>query len=63
MNDSSLPRSYITRCNNLLKTIEIDADKVLETIRSHDCNEAHGWNDLSVSMVKFFTRVLFDLFA
>ena len=52
MNDSVLPRSYITRCNNLLETIEIDADKVLRIIRSLDCNKAHGWDDMSVSMVK-----------
>ena len=52
MNDSILPRSYITRCNNLLETIEIDADKVLKIIRSLDCNKAHGWDDMSVSMDK-----------
>ena len=27
MNDSALPRSSITRCNNFLETIEIDADR------------------------------------
>ena len=52
MNDSVLPRSYITRCNNLLETIEIDPDKVLRIIRSLDCNKAHAWDDMSVSMVK-----------
>ena len=52
MNDSALPRSYCTRCNNLFETIEIDADKVLKIIRSLDCNKAHGWDDMSVSMVK-----------
>ena len=52
MNDSILPRSNITRCNNLLETTEIDADNVLKIIRSLDCNKAHGWDDVSVSMVK-----------
>ena len=52
MNDSALPRSSITRCNNLLETIEIDANKVLKIIRSLDCNKAHDWDDMSVSMVK-----------
>ena len=52
MNDSVLPRSYITRRNNLLETIKIDADKVLKIIRSLDCNKAHSWDDMSVSMVK-----------
>ena len=53
----------MTRCNNLLETIEIDANKVLKIIRSLDCNKAHGWDDMSVSMLKFVTQVLFDLFA
>ena len=52
MNDSVLPRSYITRCNNPLETNEIDAEKVLKRIQSFDCNKAHGWDDMSVSMVK-----------
>ena len=63
MNDSVLPRSYITQCINLLETIEIDANKVLTIIRSLDCNKAHGWDNMSVSKVKFVTRVLFNLFA
>ena len=63
MNNSILPRSYMTRCNNLLETIEIDANKVLKIIRSLDCNKAHGWDDMPVSMLKFVTQVLFDLFA
>ena len=52
MNDSALPKSYITQCNNPLETNEIDADKVLKRIRSLDCNKAHGWHDMSVSIVK-----------
>ena len=52
MNDSALPRSYITWCNNLLETIEIDVDKVLKIIRSLDRSKAHGWDDMSVSVVK-----------
>ena len=52
MNDSLLPRSYITRCNNFLETTEIDADKILKIIRSLDCNKTHGWDDMSVSTVK-----------
>ena len=46
------PDLIITRCDNLLETIEIDADKVLKIIRSLDCNEAQGWGNMSVSMVK-----------
>ena len=52
VNDSTLPRSYIPLCNNLLETIEIDADKVLKIIRSLDCNKPHGWDNMLVSMVK-----------
>ena len=43
---------FITRCNNLLETTEINADKVFKIIWSLDCNKAHSWNDMSVSMVK-----------
>ena len=50
MNDSALPRS--SQCSNLLETAEIDANEVLKTIRSLDFNKAHGWDDISVSMVK-----------
>ena len=35
-----------------METIDINGDNVLKIIRSLDCNKAHGWDDLSVSMLK-----------
>ena len=40
------------RCNNHLENINIDADNVLKIIQSLDCNKAHGWDNLSISMAK-----------
>ena len=51
LNDSVLPNPF-PRCNHHLENISIDADKVLKIIRSLDCNKAHGWDNLSISMVK-----------
>ena len=52
INESVLPGRCVTRCNKLLETIDINGDNVLKIIRSLDCNKAHGWDDLSVSMLK-----------
>ena len=52
INESVLPGRCVTRCNKLLETIDINGDSVLKIIRSLDCNKAHGWDDLSVSMLK-----------
>ena len=51
VNESVLP-NFISRCNLSLANIDIDPDKVLEIIRSLDCNKAHGWDNLSVAMIK-----------
>ena len=52
INESVLPGCCVSRCNKLLEAIDINGDKVLKIIRSLDCNKAHGWDDLSVSMLK-----------
>ena len=52
INESVYPGRCVTRCNKLLETIDINGDNVLKIIRSLDCNKAHGWDDLSVSMLK-----------
>ena len=35
-----------------LETVDIDSAKVLQIIRSLDCNKAHGWDDISIAMLK-----------
>ena len=51
LNDSVLPNPF-PRCNHHLENINIDAGIVLKIIQSLDCNKAHGWDNLSISMVK-----------
>ena len=51
LNDSVLPNPF-PRCNHHLENINLAADKVLKIIRSLDCNKDHGWDKLSISMVK-----------
>ena len=51
VNDSVLP-NFISRCNLILANIDIDPDKVLKIMRSLDCNIAHGWDNLSIAMIK-----------
>ena len=51
VNDSVRP-NFISRCNFSLANIDIDPDKVLEIICSPDCNKAHGWDNLSIAMIK-----------
>ena len=50
-NNSVLPRSFF-RYNTVLENIEIDPSKVLKIVRSLDSNKAHGWDSLSISMIK-----------
>ena len=51
VNDSVLP-NFISRCNLSLANIDVDPDKVLKIICSLDCNKAHGWDSLSIAMIK-----------
>ena len=50
-NDNVLPR-FTSRCNRVLENFEIDPSKVLKIIRSLDSNKAHGWDSLSIRMIK-----------
>ena len=51
VNHSVLP-NFISKCNLPSANIDIDPDKVLKIIRSLDCNKAHGWDNLSIAMIK-----------
>ena len=50
-NNSALPR-FISRCNTVLENIESNPSKVFKIVRSLDSNKAHGWDSLSMSMIK-----------
>ena len=48
INDSVLP-NLVSRCDSLLSHVEITGEKM---IRSLDHKKAHGWDDLSINMIK-----------
>ena len=50
-NDSVLPNPG-SRCNSSLSSVEITGEKVLSIIRSLDHKKAHGWDDISINMIK-----------
>ena len=61
-NDSALSR-FISRCNTVLKNIEIDPSKVLEIVHSLDSSKAHGWDSLSISVIKIcYAEIVMPLF-
>ena len=49
-NSSQLP-AFITK-TSILETISIDSAKILSLILGLNNNKAHGWDDLSISMIK-----------
>ena len=49
---NSVLADLLSKCNDRLDDIEIDPAKVLTIIRSSDQNKAHGWDNLSISMIK-----------
>ena len=51
INDSVLP-NFASRCDSLLSNVEITGEKILHIIRSLDPKKAHGWDDLSINMIK-----------
>ena len=48
---STLP-NFLPRCNKMLENIAVDRDKVLKLIRKLNTNKAHGFDDISASMIK-----------
>ena len=50
-NDSVLPIP-VSRCNSSLSSVEITGEKFLSIIRSLDLKKAHGWDDISINMIK-----------
>ena len=65
INDSVLP-NFASRCDSLLSSVEITGEKILHIIRSLDPKKAHGWDDLSINMIKLCDRncqaVVFDIY-
>ena len=49
--DVELPTLF-PRTSLILEDIEVSPRKILELIRNLDSNKAHGYDDLSISMLK-----------
>ena len=49
--DSVLPNP-VSRCNSSLSSVEITGEKISSIIRSLDPKKAHGWDDISINMIK-----------
>ena len=52
INNSSQLTAFISKTSGILETICIDSAKILSLIHSLNTNKAHGWDDLSISMIK-----------
>ena len=50
-NSSQLP-AFISKTPSILETISVNSAKTLSLIRSLNTTKAHGWDDLSISMIK-----------
>ena len=56
-NSSQLP-VFITKTSSVLETNSIDSAKILGLIRSLNTNKAHGWDDLSISIIKICDHLI-----
>ena len=50
-NDSDLPNP-VSRCNSSLPSVEITCETMFSIIHSLDSKKAHGWDDISINMIK-----------
>ena len=50
-NESVLP-NFVSRCHSSLSDVKIIGEKILKIIRSLDPEKAHGWDDISINMIK-----------
>ena len=56
-NDSVLP-NFVSRCHSSLSNVEITGEKILKIIRSLDPKKAHGWDNISINMIKLCDVVI-----
>ena len=62
---SELPADYLLT-HHRLESVNLDPAKILSIIRAFDVNKSHGWDDVSVRMVKIcdesLVKSLFNIF-
>ena len=52
INNASVLPNFVSRCHSSLSNVKISGEKILKIIRSLDPKQAHGWDDLSMNMIK-----------
>ena len=55
--DSELPADYLLT-HHRLEPVNLDPAKTISIIRAFDVSKAHGWDDMSVRMVKIYNESL-----
>ena len=45
-------KNFVSRCDSSLSNVKITGEKILKIIPSLDPNKAHGWDDLSINIIK-----------
>ena len=55
--DSVLP-IFVSRCHSSLSNVEITGETILKIIRSLDPKKAHGWDNISINMIKLCDVVI-----
>ena len=62
---SELPAKYLLT-HHRLESVNLDPAKIISVIRTFDVSKAHGWDNVSVPMVKIcdesLVKPLFDIF-
>ena len=51
-NTSTLPHFFSYRTANRLNSITIDHDSIVKIIRNLNTSKAHGWDGISIKMIK-----------
>ena len=57
-NDSKLPSNQIYLTQSKLVLLDFNEDEVLKIIRSLNIHKAHGYNDISIRMIKICDKLL-----
>ena len=57
-NDNSLPRSVVLNSASSLSAINLNGDNILKTIRSPNINKAHGYDNISIRMIKICDKAI-----
>ena len=57
-NDSKLPSSQIYLTQSILVSLDFNEDEVLKIIRSLNIHKAHGYDDISIRMIKICDKSL-----